>query len=547
MKHLLYFSCFLCSLLIVLNLHAQSVTFTNETSLLTPNNGSYRCIVDMNGDFLDDVVRIGQGTDTIYIDYQQPNGTYQLRKVYIELNNYPSWSICAADMDGNGYNDLLFGGGQNVSFILANTDGTNYTEQFHPEFIFSQRSTFADIDNDGDIDAFVCHDVDQSHPYRNDGNGNMTLDQTLIETIDAPGNYAAQWVDYDNDQDIDLYITKCKGSAPPGDPDRTNAMYTNNGDGTFTENAAALGLDDNDQSWVTAFEDFDNDGDMDAFIVNHEQANKLMINDGNGNFIDQITGSGIPANALGAWHNQTADLNNDGYIDILANLNNTVYLNNGDLTFTEQIGPNANAALGDLNNDGYIDIYNGPNDVYINDGGSNHWFKLNLIGVQSNINGIGARVELTADGMTQIRDVRAGTDFSPMSSLACHFGVGQADDLEHVVVKWPSGTIDSIFSATINNSFTLTEGDGESSVGITETLSEQLNIFYNSNNSSVTVSSFEMFRNWEYAITSINGQVYHAGILERPNVEVSTELAQGVYLLSLHLDRKKVAKKFIIR
>ena len=158
------------------------------------------------------------------------------------IQNVPDWSIAAGDLDGNGYNDLVLGNGSRVSFVMANEDGTVYTEDAsHTEYIFSQRSTMADIDNDGDLDSFVCHDVDLSHPYRNDGDGNMTLDQNLIETIDLPGNYAAIWVDYDNDGDSDMYLTKCRGGSSPGDPERDNAMYTNNGDGTFTENAEVIG------------------------------------------------------------------------------------------------------------------------------------------------------------------------------------------------------------------------------------------------------------------------------------------------------------------
>src|SRR5690606_8192573 len=108
---------------------------------------------------------------------------------------------------------------------------------------------FADIDNDGHLDAFVCHDTDQSHPYRNDGNGNLSLDQTLIETLDSPGNYAAIWVDYNNDGHTDLYVTKCRQGANPDDPARINRLYRNNGDGTYTEVGEEANLDDNAQSW----------------------------------------------------------------------------------------------------------------------------------------------------------------------------------------------------------------------------------------------------------------------------------------------------------
>ena len=524
--------------------NSQPLSFTEITDLLNPNPGTKRCIVDMNADFLDDVVRIGE--DTIYIDYQQPNGTFDLRKFFIPLQNYPSWSIAAGDIDNNGYNDLLFGGGNRVSFIYANDNGTAYSEDYHDEYIFSQRSTFADIDNNGHLDAFVCHDVDQSHPYRNDGLGNLELDQTLIETIDLPGNYAAQWVDWDNDQDIDLYITKCRGGASPGDPSRTNAMYTNNGDGTYTENAADLNLDDNSQSWVTAFEDYDNDGDMDAFIVNHDFHNKFMINNGDGTFTDTIHYTGIPPFDLGSWHNQTADFNNDGYIDIIADLGHKIYINNGDMTFTGQNGPSANCGIGDLNDDGYLDIYRSGNNIWMNDGGPNNWFKICLIGVETNLNGIGARVELETASMKQIRDVRSGTDFSPMSSLTCHFGIGQSTEIERVIVKWPSGEIDTIANPNINETLIFTEGDG-THVGVEDLDVETLQFFYNNTNNQIVINNAPEFKGWTYSIYSIDGKLIDQNELDNQTIQLNSFPTSGAYLFSLKSNEQRVTKKFIVQ
>ena len=199
------------------------VAFNANIDILNSISGIRNCVVDMNNDFLDDVVRVTSGG--IYIDYQQYDGSFVQSYFEMNIQNVPDWSIAAGDIDGNGFNDLAFGNGSAVSFVMANATGTAYTEITYPEYIFSQRTTFSDIDNDGHLDAFVCHDVDQSHPYRNDGSGNLILDQSLIQTADLPGNYAAIWVDFDNDWDTDLYITKCKLGSVSGDPDRTNLMY----------------------------------------------------------------------------------------------------------------------------------------------------------------------------------------------------------------------------------------------------------------------------------------------------------------------------------
>ncbi|MBI1225379.1 MAG: T9SS type A sorting domain-containing protein [Bacteroidetes bacterium] len=434
----------------------QPVVMIPSTTLLNSILGfSYNdCVVDMNNDQLDDVVRVT--SNGMYIDYQQPDGSFTQSFFGLNIVNVPDWSICAGDLDNNGYNDLLFGNSSGVSFVMAGAGGLGYSEFAKPEWIFSQRSTMSDIDNDGDLDAFVCHDVDQSHPYRNDGNGNMTLDQSLIVTADRPGNYAAIWTDYDNDGDNDLYITKCKGGAVPGDIDRTNLLYRNNSDGTYTEMAATAGLDDNAQSWATDFEDFDNDGDFDAFIVNHDFQNRFFRNNGDGTFTDIIASTGINPNQLGSWSNAAADFNNDGWVDILSEMATHLYLNNGNLNFTGQNLPFTGGGIGDLNNDGFLDVVRGST-VYLNAGNFNNWLKINTIGTISNRNGIGARVEIYGAWGKQSREVRSGQSFNPMSSLLTYFGIGQATVIDSVVVKWPSGIRTVIENPAINTMVTVPE------------------------------------------------------------------------------------------
>ncbi|MEL7220312.1 MAG: FG-GAP-like repeat-containing protein [Bacteroidota bacterium] len=436
---------------------SQTVSFTNQSELLGNVSGGgfgSNCAVDMNGDNLDDVVRVQN--NGINVDYQQADGTFEHVFIPAEFNNSPSWSICAGDVDQNGQTDLLFGGGSAVSFVMANEDGTAYTEYLQPDYIFSQRSTFFDIDKDGDLDAFVCHDVDLSHPYINDGTGIFVEDQDLIHTVPLRGNYAAIWVDYNNDSHTDLYITKCAGGAAPGDPERTNGLYRNNGDGTFTEVGAEANMDDNAQSWATVFEDFDNDGDFDAFIVNHDFENRFKKNNGDGTFTDIIQDTNIDPFDLGAWENASGDFNNDGFVDILTEHSNDLYLNNGNLTFTGQTLPFDDGAIGDFNNDGFLDVVRG-NSLWINDGNANNWIKINTKGLVSNIDGIGSRVEIYGDWGMQIREVRAGQSFSPMSTLTAHFGIGESTEIDSVVVRWPSGINTVMENPAINTNHEVVE------------------------------------------------------------------------------------------
>ena len=153
------------------SLSAQ-ISFTLDNAVV--NNVSTTipsCVVDMNGDFLDDVVSVNNGQ--LLIDYQNADGSFTL-DTFLTLSTSSLWSICAGDYDNNGHNDLLLGDGDYVSFVKADATGSSYTEHQQPDYIFSQRSNFVDIDNDGHLDAFVCHDLDQSHTFKNDGNGNLT-------------------------------------------------------------------------------------------------------------------------------------------------------------------------------------------------------------------------------------------------------------------------------------------------------------------------------------------------------------------------------------
>ena len=533
-KYLLFGVTFLCAA----SLLAQ-ITFTNQNTLIANYTDHSEVAVDMNGDYLDDYVRVSQ--NGIGIDFQQADQTFNSVWMPMSIQNVPNWSVAAGDLDGNGFNDLVLGNGSRVSFLLANADGTAYTLQDKPEFIFSQRSTMADIDNDGDLDSFVCHDIDLSHPYRNDGSGNMVLDQTLIQTIDAPGNYAAIWVDYDNDGDSDMYLTKCRGGASPGDPYRDNAMYTNNGDGTFTENALAIGMRDNAQSWATVFEDFDNDGDFDAFIVNHDFQNRFMLNDGTGNYTDIIATTGINAGDLGAWENQAADFNNDGFVDIFSEMSRELYINNGDLTFTGMDLPFDEGGIGDMNNDGFLDVVN-DGDLWINSGNANNWVKIALEGTESNLNGIGARVQINGDWGSQIREIRSGQGFSHMNSLMAHFGIGTSTTIEDITVFWPSGNVDRVINPDINSSHVIVEGD--SPLAVTNFEIEGINVYPNPTADMLNFS-LKGLEGSPVSIIDINGKVISSKTISNENNIEVTALTSGVYFVQLEVDEKIVNYKFV--
>jgi len=535
MKKLLLLSFTIFSLT---NLIAQP-SFTNRNDLIGNYDGYTSITVDMNGDYLDDFVRVsGNG---IGIDYQQADGTFESVFIAMIIQWVPDWSAAAADIDGNGYTDLLLGNGQRASFLFANEDGTAFTEVFEDLYIFSQRTNLVDIDNDGDLDAFVCHDVDGNHNYRNDGNQNMVLDFNLIETLNLAGNYASLWVDYDNDGDTDMHLTKCRQGSTPGDPERTNAMYRNNGDGTYTEVAAAINLDDNEQSWATVWQDFDNDGDFDAFCVNHSDANRFYENDGTGVFTDIIVSTGINPTDLGAWENHGADFDNDGYVDIFSEMARELYMNNGDMTFTGYDLPFDEGAVGDFNGDGYLDVGR-AGDLWMNDGGTNNWVKFALVGVESNLHGIGARITINGDWGIQIREVRSGTGYSHMSTLIAHFGLGTSTEIESVLIEWPSGTVDLIENVDINSQHVFIEG--ENVLGTSDFALNGISLYPNPTSAMVNFS-LKNIEGTPVRIIDVNGRtVLKTTISSDNNINIEM-LTNGVYFVQLQIENKDLSYKFV--
>ncbi len=515
----------------------DAVTFTTQT---VANIGRPYAFFDLNGDHLDDLVTTT--TSQIDVQYQNANGGLTHTTINTPTATYEAtWSLAAGDLDGNGYNDLLYGNGQGVSFMLANNDGTAYTEWHEDVYVFSQRSNFVDINNDGNLDAFVCHDVEPSVYYYGDGAGNLTYhksnDADGLGLADYPsgGNYGSVWIDYDNDHDIDMFIAKCGGSAERS----SDQLYTNNGDGTFTEEGAVKGLRDSMQTWSSAWADYDNDGDMDVFVGASTGAHKLKRNNGDGTFTDVTAGSGYENFTPTSIENVCFDFNNDGYVDILG-AGNTIMYNNGDMTFTPVNVGFDDGAAGDINNDGFIDYFNGS--LHINQGNNYNWLKVVTIGTDSNKNGIGARVEVISALGSQIRDVKSGVGFRHMSTLNVHFGLADDTAVESVTVYWPSGNVDRIVSPTINQTLSVVEGSAP--LSIDENLLNNLSIYPNPVNKILHLNTNLELENSLISVFNIQGKRVLNSKFTSKDLDVS-KLTTGVYFLRIIKDTKQVKLKFI--
>jgi len=329
--------------------------------------------------------------------------------------------------------------------------------------------------------------------YHNRGDGKFE-DVTVKAHIDqAAGHYAfsVSTLDYDSDGWPDIYIA-CD-STP-------SILYHNNRDGTFTDVAvvagAAFNEDGREQAGMgSTVADFNGDGNLDIFRTNFsDDTSTLYRNNGDGTF-DDVTfaaGLGLHTQYLG-WGTMFLDFDNDGWPDLLL-VNGHVYPevdkqhlgsnyqeprilyhNNGNGTFTDisaDAGPGITAetsarglATGDLWNDGRVSAVvsnmNARPSLLVNQvRSSNHWIAFHTIGAKSNHDGIGARITVKAGGRLLVDEVRSGSSYSSSSDMRVHFGLGPANKVDSVQVRWPSGLVEQFDKLAVDSIHDLKEGSG---------------------------------------------------------------------------------------
>ncbi len=223
------------------------------------------------------------------------------------------------------------------------------------------------------------------------------------------------------------------------------SLYRNNGDGTFTDVTALAGVGSTKNNRGAIWGDYDNDGQIDLYVVNSGSfakngANTLYRNNGNGTFTNVTEVAGVWAGVNGrgdgaAW----GDFDNDGFLDL--------YVTNG-------WGQPILARQGDPEC-----LVFGPHLLYRNNGNSNRWLKIKLIGITSNRDGIGAKVRLLANGVTQLREVNGGGggQFFSQGSGPIHFGLNQSDVIDVLTIQWPSGITQTLTNIAPNQEITIIE------------------------------------------------------------------------------------------
>ncbi len=296
-----------------------------------------------------------------------------------------------------------------------------------------------DYDNDGDLDIYIANDSTPNSLYRNDG-GHFS-DVALItasaysEDGREQGGMGLASSDYDNDGDLDLFVTNFSHD--------NNTLYQNNGRGFFTDASFTTSLGKESITylgWGTGFFDYDNDGDEDLFVANghvypavdqhdlgttYMQRNQLFEND-NGSFreVGLQRGPGLQVKKSSRGH-AVGDLDNDGDLDlVIVNMDDAPTL---------------------LRNDG---------------GNANNWLLIRLIGAGANRQAIGARVIVEVGGKKQLREVHSGTGYISQDDMRLHFGLGQARLIERLTLRWPDGRSEVLENVAANRMITVAYGRG---------------------------------------------------------------------------------------
>lgn len=526
------------------------VSYTTQT--ISTINSSYNiCVADMNGDYKDDIVGINATSMRIHYQGSTP-GNFTVTDHTFSFSGstsaalVPNWSLAAGDYNRDGYNDLVLGNGSGATIITSINNGSTYSAFVPGQYIFSQRTNFSDLNNDGNLDIFVCHDIAPSCYYLNNGSGVLTFYQSTVtpgsmSIATTTGNYATLFTDFDNDGDSDVFVSKCSG--PPCE------LYRYDGNNTYTNISAIAGINVTPiQTWSSAIADFDNDGDMDIIITASASLHKYFRNNlDNTNtteegFTNITAGSGWDTNTSTNIDNIAYDFDNNGFVDVLGG-GNKIMFNQGNSTFspTSYVGISV-GAVGDLNNDGFLDIQNGTTIRYAVPNGNN-WIKFSLQGVQSNRNGIGTRVEIYGTWGKQIRDIRSGEGFKYMSSLNAHFGIGAATSISQVIIRWPSGAVDVINNPGINQSLHVVEGS--SPLGQEEFSTNKIVLYPNPASEQLTISNIDLSTIKNVSIVSMLGKVIKNVKLTNDKISIAS-LSEGIYILAIEtIDGKKYTERFV--
>lgn len=411
---------------------------------------------------------------------------------------HPSNGVASADIDNDGDLDLYVTGSESDRHFLYINDGTGF---FTEEAIErgaavsaggstldrrGQGLAFGDYDGDGWVDVLT---TDHSRPTSSNGSrllrnlgatnpghfadvtqsSGLNVYRSALAVTNPPNAYRfqPQFSDLDRDGRMDIIISA---------DSRTSQLFWNNGDGTFTDGTTAAGVGTDKSGMGTSLGDYDGDGDLDWFVtaiydttfLGANPGNRLYRNNGNRTFTDVTSAAGVRATGPGlswGWGTTFFDFDNDSDLDLAATNGfvagytsdrTTLWRNNTSTSFTDisvasgitDTGQGRGLIHVDYDADGDLDLvianYAAVPIVYRNDGGNDSaWLRVETEGTVSNRDGLGAVIQVTADGQApselQVWEVGSGSSYLSQNETTAHFGLGDRTEVvDRVEVFWPA-------------------------------------------------------------------------------------------------------------
>lgn len=433
---------------------------------------------DYDNDGYEDLLFAVDGTVHLYRNNRDGTFTRSTSTVFSTFGG-EIYSAAWGDYDNDGLLDLflVFSGGGTL--LYRNNGNGSFTQMGVAGSSVSPGSwgSWVDYDRDGFLDLFVAGA--QNFLYHNNGDGTFSkiapAQSQIIANIGAP---FGSWADFNNDGLPDLFLAATGPTLGGGSSQ--NVLFQNNGGGKFQRVTNGPVASDSFFSWSGSWGDYDNDGFLDLFVANIQGGgNHLYRNNGDSTFTE-VTNTSLTLDRVVSEEGIWGDYDNDGYLDLFVSngLNgiakNFLFHNNGDGTFNKiltgslvnDVGYWGACAWADYDNDGFLDLVvpnhhpSGNNLLFHNNGNSNNWIKVKLVGTVSNRAALGAKVRVKATirgkSLSQLREISC-SDRGDVNGLIAHFGLGDCTMAETVRVEWPSGAVQEFHQVPAKQLLTLVE------------------------------------------------------------------------------------------
>jgi FG-GAP-like repeat/ASPIC and UnbV/SprB repeat/Secretion system C-terminal sorting domain len=487
---------FFCILLLVFTSirgEAQFVEVTDQHNIHSVNTGNLYgngvSFYDFNHDGWDDLSMASGALEPQFF----VNNQGQFEPISFGVLNADGKQVHAIqwiDWDNDGDSDLFITRLNAFPKLMRNDGDLTFTDitagsGINQGIYIYLGAAWTDYDKDGNLDFYLSKYYNPINYPGNDfisrlykGNGDGTfIDVTQTSGVFLPPRPCFQpvWLDYNNDGWEDLYLIIDRNSW-------RNEMFKNNGDGTFTNVTDDTGTGVYIDAMTGTVGDYDNDLDLDIYVTNGYDGNKLFRNDADGTFAEIAEELGLEVGVI-CWGAQWIDYDNNSWQDLYVSATGAFYgpyqnqffindQNGGFYDGIEETGilgdisPSMATTMGDINNDGYYDYFNANNapyeaDLWQNLGGDNHWLGVEVEGTFSNRDGFGTTMKLHANGHSYLRCVHGGENFIGQNSGKEIFGLGETTFVDSLEVFWPLGLREVYYNIAVDQYLDLKEGDSE--------------------------------------------------------------------------------------